>query len=195
MSCDIAKMCAARTVGIRMSPGDVLSIIGLAIAIWQLWRMGKITAATKKAIDDATKRIGVYNLLLIVPKLSRLEHEIENAAIKKSSEELRRLLVDWRESASELRGVLASDGDGSSHLDALAKESINLAALAKHNLIGKESPDLLNATKRVRNSIEQVCRETTMLAAQITSTANPLGVRRIDLTADGAKPANTNSNP
>ncbi|MFC5754889.1 hypothetical protein [Actinomadura rugatobispora] len=162
-----------------MSVGDVLSIAGLAVAMWQIWRMGRIVTATKKAVDDATQRIGVYNLLLMVPKLSRLEHDIENAAIRKNVEEMRRLLREWREAASSLRGILASDHAQSSALDALAQESINLAALAKTNLVGKENVDLPNATKRVRKAIEKVCLETSMLASQITSTATPFGARQV----------------
>lgn len=162
-----------------MSIGDILSVIGLIIAIGQIWRMGRIVAATKKAVDDATQRLGVYNLLLMVPKLSRLEHDIENAAIRKNVEEMRRLLREWREAASALRGILASDHAQSSELDSLAEASISLAALAKTNLIGKENVDLPNATKKVRNAIEKVCLETSMLASQITSTATPFGARHI----------------
>jgi hypothetical protein len=162
-----------------MSVGDILSVIGFVIAIWQIWRMGRIVSATKKAVDGATQRLGVYNLLLMIPKLSRLEHDIENAAIRKNVDEMRRLLREWREAASSLRGILASDHAQSSELDTLTQESISLAALAKTNLIGKENVDLPNATKKVRNAIERVCLETSMLASQITSTATPFGARQI----------------
>jgi hypothetical protein len=169
-----------------MSLGDALSIVGLAIAIWQIWRVGRIVNATKRSVDDATQRLGVYNLLLIVPKLSRLEHDIENAAVGKNAEEVRRLLREWREAAASLRGILASDHSQSSDLDILAQESISLAALAKTNLVRKENVDLANATKKVRKAIEQVCLETSMLASQITSTASPLGAGRVASTESKA---------
>ena len=155
--------------------GDWISIVGLTIVIWQIWRAGRLTQATKKAVEDATRRVGVYNVLLLVPELSRLEREIEDAARNNEESALRRLLKEWREIGTDLRGALSNENVGDPEIDQIIKNSVALAMLAKQAMM-TDGADLIQATKKVRVSIEQVCVDARMLAARIKTMATPLGI-------------------
>ena len=52
---------AVCNVGLSVTIGDWVSVVGLAIVFVQIWRTGRIAKATKSAVDEATKRVGVYN--------------------------------------------------------------------------------------------------------------------------------------
>jgi hypothetical protein len=156
--------------------GDWVSVVGLIIVIWQIWRTGKIAKATQQAVVDATRRVGIYNVLLMVPELSRLEREIEDAARGNEEVALRRLLKEWRELGAELRGILSNEKVGTPELDQTIKKSVALAMVAKQAVMGGAETDLLQATKKVRVAIEDVCVETKMLAARIRTMATPLGI-------------------
>lgn len=159
-----------------MSIGDWVSVVGLIIVIWQIWRTGKIASSTRQAVEDATRRVGIYNVLLIVPELSRLEREIEDAARGDEESALRRLLKEWREMGTELRGVLSNEQVGNPEIDQTIRNSVALAMAAKQAIMNNAGTDLLQATKKVRVSIEEVCVEMRMLAAQIRTMATPLGI-------------------
>jgi hypothetical protein len=156
--------------------GDWVSVVGLLIVIWQIWRTGKIAKSTQQAVEDATRRVGVYNILLIAPELSRLEREIEDAARGGEEPILRRLLKEWRELGAELRGTLANENIVSSDLDQAIKNSVALAMVAKQGMVDGKAVDLVQATKKARNAIELVCVEMRMLTARIRSMATPLGL-------------------
>jgi hypothetical protein len=156
--------------------GDWLSLVGLAIVIWQIWRTGRIANATKVAVEEATKRVGIYNVLLIIPELSRLEKEIEDAVQADQGTTLRRLLKDWRELATDFRGSLTNESISSPTLEHQIRESVTLAMIAKQTTMSAAGPNLFQSTKKVRRSIEEVCVEARLLAAQLRSTATPLGI-------------------
>lgn len=170
-----------------MKLGDWLSVVGLVIVIWQIWRTGRIAKATQEAVQDATRRVGVYNILLIAPELSRLEREIEDAARNGEESALRRLLKEWRELGAELRGTLANEDIVSPEMDKAIGNSVALAMAAKQGIVGGKDLDMLQATKKVRAAIEQVCVEMRMLTARIRSTATPLGF--LDSINNGHQPA------
>jgi hypothetical protein len=156
--------------------GDWLSLIGLAFAIGQLFYVGSIARQTKTALDSATGRVSLYNFLLIVPELSRLEREIEDAAFRGEPDELRGLLMDWRDRVGDLQGVLQhQDLDGQKIQDYI-RESLQNVTLAKANLLSGKNPDLLTATKRARKSIDQVCIEVRRMASAVRSSATASGL-------------------
>lgn len=156
--------------------GDWVSVVGLTIAIWQIWRTGRIAKSTQQAVEDATRRVGIYNILLIIPELSRLEREIEDAAREGNEEVLRRLLKEWREMGTELRGALSNEEIPASNVDQAIRTSVVLAMAAKQGLMSGKDANLLHATRKVRTAIEEVCVEMRMLAARIRTTATPLGI-------------------
>jgi hypothetical protein len=159
-----------------MSLGDALSIIGLVIAIWQIHRTGKIAAATKKAVEEASQRISLYNILLVVPELSRIEHDLERAVQADDDEQVRRLLREWREVASDFRGLLAREGGSDNKLDGLVQLSLTQVVTAKSQIVSGKGAGMLSSTRRAREAIEAVCLEARLMAARIRSSATPLGV-------------------
>lgn len=173
------------TIGGAVSLGDWLGLIGIGIALVQIWRVGRVARATRTAVEEATGRVSLYNFLLVVPELSRLENAIESAALDGDPDNLRRLLKDWRDAVGELHGVLANEGLEGQDIEKLITESLTHVTLAKSNLVSGKSVDLLSSTKRARKSIEQVCIETRRMAASIRSSAASSGV----ILADPKQPA------
>lgn len=154
---------------------DWTSLVGLAVAIHQIWRTRRIVAVTQDAVQRATQRLSVYNLLLVVPELSRIESELDAAVRSNRPADARRLLTEWRERASELRGILRSEQIDDQEVEPLVQESLTLITPAKNQLGNNRNVSLFDSTKRVRKSIEGVCQETRTLAARIRSTT-PLGI-------------------
>lgn len=140
-----------------VSWGDVASIIGLGIAIWLIVRTGRIARATRTAVEDATQHIGLYNILLIVPELSRIEFELERAAQEDSKDHVHRLLREWREVASDFRGLLIREEGSSVNLDKLVQESLVLVVTAKSQILSGKDATALRSTQRAREAIEGSC--------------------------------------
>jgi hypothetical protein len=163
--------------------GDWVSLAGLVIVFVQIWRTGRIASATKAAVEDATKRVGVYNLLLLIPELSRLEKEIEDAVQLEVGGEatLRRLLKDWRELATDFLGSLINENISDPSFIKMIRDSISLAMVAKQATMSPKGADLFNSTKKVRQSIEEVCVDARLLASRMKSAATPLGIVVPDL--------------
>ncbi|MFI7433243.1 hypothetical protein [Micromonospora haikouensis] len=159
-----------------MSLGDILGLVGLAVAIFQIWRTGRIAAATKVAMEEAVRRISLFNILLVVPELSRIENDLDRAANSENPDEVRRSLREWREVASDFYGLLDGEAGNHDELMTLVRQSVTLSTVAKGQLISSKQGSVLSATKRVRESIEHVCQETRVFAAKVRGSATPLGV-------------------
>lgn len=162
--------------GVDVTLGEWLSLIGLAVALAQIWRLGRITRATKKAVEEATGRVSLYNFLLVVPELTRLESDIEAAALADDPELLRRHLKEWREAMGELHGVLSNEGLSGQKIEQLISDSLVNVTLAKSNVVEGKSTDLLTATKKARKAIEDVCIETKRMASSVRSSAAASGL-------------------
>jgi hypothetical protein len=158
--------------------GDLLGLIGIAIAIWQIVRTGRMVTATKKAVEENARQLGIYNLLLIIPELARVESDLERSAHAGQLEGVRRSLKDWRELASDLRGLVDGRQDSSEDLLPLIQQSLTLSIQAKTRLaIANEDTDLIASTKKVRHAIEMVCLETRTLGAQVRVALNVMNKR------------------
>ncbi|MDT7572579.1 MAG: hypothetical protein QOE05_2753 [Actinomycetota bacterium] len=148
-----------------MSLGDVLGLLGLAVAIYQLWRTGRLVTATKRSVDRTSRQLGIYTLLLLIPELALIELELERAAMAQNRQETGRLLREWQHRASELRGLLATEPVDDGGLGIRVQASLTLATQAKVALQKGRDPG--TATARLRASVEAVCLEARTLGATI----------------------------
>ncbi|MCC2318795.1 hypothetical protein [Cellulomonas chengniuliangii] len=150
-----------------MTLGDALGIAGLTLALYQIFRTGRLTLATHRAIERTSKQLGVYTLLVLVPELSLIEHQLEVATDANKRDDVRRLLREWKLKASELRGLLRTEPLDTQDLSKLLQESIVLATQAKTNV--DKGKELAGATARVRDACEKVCLASRATAAEIRS--------------------------
>lgn len=157
-----------------MSLGDWLSLIGLAIAIEEIWRTGRAVERTRRAVEGAALKASIYSLLLVTPELTRIEHDLEESCIRDDNVSVRRLLAEWRNMASEYRGLLLDKDLGDAGLADAILKSISLSTIAKTQLTDDET-SALDATKKVRKEIGVVCQRVRTLSAQIKSSSVALG--------------------
>lgn len=152
-----------------MSLGDALSIAGLAVAIYQIFRTGRIVTATHRSVERTAQQLGVYTLLLLVPELSLIEHQLDAAAMQDNRDEVKRLLREWQTRASELRGLLRTEPVAAEDLASLVQDSIALATQAKVSV--DRGLVLHTATQKVRAACESVCLQARSVAAEVRSRA------------------------
>lgn len=154
---------------------DYLSFVALVLTLIEVWRTRKIARKTQQAIEHAAARVSLYNVLLAVPELSRLETELENAAVLDDRNEARRILAQWRDSAADLRGLLRNEGVSNTEVEEAVQNSITQASIAQRELAEKKSGTVLGRTEKAREAVQATCSQSRSLAATIRSSATAIG--------------------
>ena len=160
---------------------DGATLIGLVIAIFQLWQVSRVTRATQSALVQHAIRVGDYSVLLLVPELNRIELQCEREATdgrdrSKLSEEMHA----WTQAASEIKGYLSQHGRTTEGVLAELQGAIVSVGRAKGRvLISEEDP--LEVTKAARTKMGQVAATMTQYSAalrvSVEPPASPRGLR------------------
>jgi hypothetical protein len=162
-------------MGLKLGLGDWLSVLGLLIAIVQIWRTGRIVRATNRAVNSASQRVSLYNILLVIPELSRVSNDLDNAAMSNNKEAARKALVEWRHLASDFKGLLANEGLSDNGIEKLVQQSLAQSRVAKNQIVDGGAVSVLDSTKKARDSIDATCVQAKTLAAMVRSSASALG--------------------
>jgi hypothetical protein len=161
---------------------DILGVLGIALAIFQIHRTGTVVRATHDSIEHTSKQLGVYSVLLVLAELDLVEHQFSSAIAKNDPQETKRLLREWRRSAGQLKGLLSADLTGdidTTEFAKLVQDSLTLATKAKIRI--ERGNSLTSATSSVLNSCDEVCTSAKTITALIRSTPPPSLTRRSGL--------------
>ncbi|HWL37317.1 MAG TPA: hypothetical protein VNQ77_14130 [Frankiaceae bacterium] len=138
-----------------MSASDVLGLIGVLFALYQIRKAERAALAAKKAIEATSAQVNVYSLLLLVTDLMLVERDLERVAISDQSNETLSRLRDWQAYASDLRGLLAEHPTLVQGLDEKVQESMVLATQSR-SLIAKRRAKPEAATTKIRAVANEV---------------------------------------
>lgn len=152
-----------------MSLGDALGLVGLAIALYQIWRTGRVVMATQRGVVWTEKQIATYSLLMIITELELIESKLDLAAVRNDKEALSSHLRDWQTKASETRGLLQHEGVTNEGLANLLQGSITSATRAR--TLMSTTTDFRQATQACRTKCQGVCLLAREIAASIRSRA------------------------
>lgn len=144
-----------------MKPGDwisaaglVVSVIGFAIAIWQLARTAKASEATRFAIERTEKRMALNHLLVLLPQFHLIENDLDRAAEDNDRALARRALVSYSRFAAEVATILKGQDTVDQTLIIDLQSSAREASRAKASLIDAPSTrHTKQLTKEVRERI------------------------------------------
>jgi hypothetical protein len=142
----------------RMKAGDwiglaglVVSVVGFAIAIWQLVRTAKAAEATQVAVERAENRMALNHLLVLLPQFRLIENDLDAAAQEDDRGLARRSLVAYAHFAAEVAAILEGQSKYDNTLVVDLRGSASQASQAKAALIdtpsGKSTKQI---TKEVR---------------------------------------------
>jgi hypothetical protein len=147
--------------------GAILSVIGVAVALWQLRKTARAATAAKEATERTERRLALNQILIIVPQLLTIEQDLEAAANDGDVKAVIRYLYRWRGMANELRGLLGDEVAGDYRdLRSLLQKSSALASRAKSNLF-RDPKSPLEVTRQVRTIISDVCDQCGTFAGQL----------------------------
>ncbi len=170
MAFELAALTTSDWLGLA---GLVLAVGGLGFAIHQV-RLARqeirksVTAAeaARDAITATERQTGLIELLRVIPRLQRLERDINLAVHDSNRTALANHLQDWRVLAAETRGILGEQGYGSEGLASWLRESSSASAQAIEAL---ERDPIGPTTKRVLTVIAGACEEAGVLMGQLKS--------------------------
>lgn len=160
--------------------GLAVTVIGFVITLVQIWRVKTVAKATKAALGDATGRLTVYNFLLVVPELARIDGDLEDAVLRNDPDATRRCLREWREAVGTVQGILERAGRSDDDLQKAIRDSLVKVGVAKRALVNAGATDMIGSTKKARESIERVCSESHRVAASIRASASSEGLLLVD---------------
>lgn len=148
-----------------MGLGEILGLLGLATAIWQILRSQTLSHATYEAIQRTSTQFGNYSLLLLIPELARIEAECEASALRGDHQSIRRHMQEWRDRAAELRGFLDADAGNAEELLRDLQRSLGATRETKRQLAPGGNAE--QATAHLRDTMTQVCESARTYSASM----------------------------
>jgi hypothetical protein len=115
--------------------GLAVSVVGFAIAIWQLVRTANATVATRQAVERTEKRMAINHLLILLPQFRIVEGELDRAAEEDDRQLACRALVSYAHYASEAAAILSGQSNADQSLITELRSSSREASLAKGMII------------------------------------------------------------
>lgn len=115
--------------------GLIVSVVGFAIAIWQLFRTANASIATRKAVERTEKRMALNHLLVLLPQFRLLENDLDFAAQEDDRPLARRSLISYAHFATEVAAILQGQDNVDQSLITELRNSARDASRAKGTLI------------------------------------------------------------
>ena len=129
---------------------------------------------TKDAIEGASLRSSVYNVLFTIPRLGGIEAELEYAARSNDAHRFTALLRAYKDLAAELEGLLHQETKHSGEALIKLQKSLTQATAAKVPVFKSGDALLYDQTKNVRRSISEATAAMMTVAARLRSDLEPL---------------------
>ncbi|MCO7275065.1 hypothetical protein [Cellulosimicrobium cellulans] len=150
--------------------GLAVSVVGFWVAIVQLRRTAKATAATAAALKSALHRMNVNHLLVLLPQLRIIENDLDQAAHDDDRRLAQRTLISYAHTASQVASLLESSEEPvDSELVGKLRTSARLASASKATLVSTSRSTVKTATKDVSSEIGEIAGLAAGLIAQYQS--------------------------
>jgi hypothetical protein len=146
--------------------GTLLAAVALAVAIFQLRHTQTALEAATDAIETTQRSLATNQLLTLIPQLQRIETELDDAAREDDRKAGHRLLVAWRNLATDAQGVLAGHPARDVSVEEPIRTSIVQVTVAKANLIEKKM-SCKRATETARAAIAAACADLGVFAGNL----------------------------
>lgn len=157
--------------------GDLVGFIGFAITIWQIRRAASIAETAKNAVESASLRASVYQILLISPQFEKCEAQLETAAMQGDTNLIFERLREWRRITSEMLGLLDESDELHKPVVNQLQATAGLASVAKKKVLSSGPSDLMKNTEKIREAASDAAGLVVTLAAQIKTDLKPLDPR------------------
>ena len=148
--------------------GLVVSIVGFAVAIWQLIRTANASIATKTAIEDTARRMSLNHLLVLLPQLRSIEGDLDAAAATDDKPLAIRSLVAHSHLANAVASLL--EGGEAAPVDPIwlvrLRDSAKAASTAKSALVTGSKPSVRITIKAALEQVAEVSSYAAGLSAQ-----------------------------
>jgi hypothetical protein len=152
--------------------GILIAVTGFGVALYQI-RLAKqeisrgVTAAeaARDAVGRTERLVILIELLHAIPRMQRLERDLNAAVREAKTDAAVQHLQDWRVLAAETRGMLVEQDYDTQSLQSRLGESATAAAQAIDLM--ETTQDLTGATKRAATVISGACEEAGVLMGQL----------------------------
>ena len=153
--------------------GLAVSVVGFAVAIWQLIRTANASVATRKAVERTEKRMALNHLLVLLPQFRLIESDLDSAAQEDDRALARRSLVAYAHFAAEVATLLQGQDKVDQTLVIDLQTSATQASRTKASLIdATNARNTKQLTKEIRERISGLSIHIGTLATSYQITAD-----------------------
>lgn len=138
----------------EMLVGTVLGVAGLLLALYQIRKVERAAIAAKLAAEQSVRQVNTVSLLVLVPELALIDHELHLVAQTEDTREAQRLVREWMATASDLRGLLKAHRPTTVGLSTRVQASLGLATAANTALHQGRSP--AQGTTKLREAVTEI---------------------------------------
>jgi hypothetical protein len=143
--------------------GLPLTVVGFALAIWQIVKTRTAAKAAETAANRATAAMSESFLLVLLPQLHKVESDLDSAVDRGERHLAANHMSQWRWQAGQLRGLLEPSDPASKKIAKSIQTSITLAASAKIDALDPQLP-LSDVSRPVQDAIAAVTGEVGQLS-------------------------------
>lgn len=144
-----------------------ITVIGFAIAIWQLVRSANAAVATRLAIEATARRMSLNHLLVLLPQLRIIENDLDAAMTDDDRRLAIRTLVNFTYTANQVASLLESEAENvDQSIVTMLRESATEAGQAKSALVTTERGTVRSIAKAAAGRIQAASGHAAGLVAQ-----------------------------
>jgi hypothetical protein len=137
---------------------DAATLIALVIAIYQLFRTGRVVNATRRVVGLASRQNAVYALLILSPVLEDVERRLAAHISLGDRDGTVEAIRAWRNAANDLAGLLRAGVIPEAQLESHVQRSLTAATTAKRRVLS--GVELAEATDSLNRAVDVVCAAT-----------------------------------
>lgn len=153
--------------------GILLTIVGFWIAIVQIRKTRTAAEAARDAAAHGTNRIRYNQLIILVPQLQNLEGEMDAVVRQNDLFAAERVLVRWRQVATQTSGILREMGAEHEELTQQIEKCCGAARAAKAKLVtsgaASTSKTVGTVTSAARKELSAVTDRLTSLMGRLAT--------------------------
>ena len=149
--------------------GTIATVVGLIIALHQLFRTQTAAEAASRAATDSQRRTTATLAFSLVDQLPVIDQELNHAVMGTHTEVLR-LVHQWRQTAGEIQRIVRDLDPAERSFALRLQESIALATASTRALTNQSLP-IADAVGDFRDRVGLICNDVPDLKSKLAQTS------------------------
>jgi hypothetical protein len=146
----------------------VFTFLGFVVAIWQLARAASAAEETRDNVADLKVTLLSNDLLVKLPRLHRLEDDIDNAIKSGNREQILRSIVEYSRASSEVGAMLEGRSETADEpLVKMLKEATSACTKMRNEMTKGSGKDPAELAQAVLLKVSKVSPEVSAVVARL----------------------------